>query len=142
MSRSGESLEPDVAMEQIDRAEELVRSGRRWRSGSFAAVGLVTLGYFAVMGGVDYKPSSLLGIVMTSFPILAVVMMMEVLGKRRAVQSRQLMRLEYQLAAVYAVLACIAAILAVLLPQPMPAALSGVLPGVAAFIGAWRVARR
>jgi len=142
MSVSEESLEPDAAMARIKHAEMLVRSGRRWRAASFAAVGLVTMGYFAVMGGVRYAQSGLLGMVMTLVPTLAVVAMMEILGKRRAVQGRQLLHTEYVLAGAYAGLTCVAGILAVLLPHPMPAALSGVAPGVACFIGSWRAARR
>jgi hypothetical protein len=142
-------FEPDVAMTHIDRVVALVRSGRRWRAGSFAGVGLVTVGYFAVLGGIQsghhdggkHPGAELLNIVMTMLPTLAVIMMMEIFKKHRAVQSRRMLRREYILAGVYAGLTCVAGFLAVLLPHPFPAALSGVVPAVPCFIGAWIAAR-
>jgi len=127
---------------EIRRVDEVVQSGRRFRSQTFVLIGLISLAYFAVMGGVTYDNSGLLSMIMTLFPILAVIVLIEVWGKHRGLESRQLLNLEYRLAGVFAVLVCIAGVLATVLSHPLPAALSGILPAAACFFGAGRVSRR
>jgi len=136
-----ESFRPEDAKARIQRADALVRAGRRWRSGSLLALAVVTIAYFAVMGGVHYTQSGLVATIMTIFPVIAVIMGMEVFGRRRTVQSRLYQRHEVVLATTFAILCGVAGVLATLLPHPLPAALSGIVPAVPCLIGARRAMR-
>ena len=142
MSVPEESLEPDVALDHINRAEELVRSGHRWRAKLFAGVGVWTVAYFAVMGGFDYPQSGLVNTVMLVIPVFVVLIVGRVLEKHRAVQSRRVVRWEGLLFCVYMGLYLMAFVLALHLPNGFPTALVGVIPAVPCFIGAWRAAHQ
>jgi hypothetical protein len=129
-------------MTRIGQAQRRVRSGRRWRAGSFAALGLLTIGYCAALGVVRHGRSELVSTVLTALPVIVVIMMMEVLGKRSAARNRRLERTEYVLGGSYAALIFCGGLLAELLPYPLPALLGGVPAAICCFLGAWWTARR
>lgn len=141
METPDKPLAPESALSRIDQAQGRVRQGRRWQSGTLAAVGAVTLVYFAVLGWSD-SPSGLVGMALTVLPAIAVLAGVETWGRRSAPQSRETVRWQQRLAVGYALLACCAGVLAVLLPHPVPAVFAGVLPAAACFVGAGRAARR
>lgn len=142
MSNTEVPLDPVTANGRIRRVEQVVQSGRRFRSRTFLLVGVVCLAYFALMGGISDRGFGLPSIVLTLVPVLAVVVLADIWGKHRGLESRQLLALEYRLAGVFAVTVCVAAVLATVLPHPMPAALAGILPAAVCLIGARRVVGR
>jgi hypothetical protein len=142
MSVPEESFDPKAAMVRIEQAERRVRSGRRWRAGSFAVVGLLTIGYCAALGVVRHNGSELLNTVLMALPAIVVITMAEVLGKRSAARNRRLERTEYVLAGSYVVLVVLGEVLAERLPYPLPAMLGGVPAAICWFLGAWWTVRR
>lgn len=142
MSMPDESFDPEEAMVRIEQAERRVRFGLRWRAASFAALGVVTIAYCAALGAVRHNGSELLSTVLTILPVIVVIMLMEVLGKRSAARSRRLERTEYVLAGIYAGLIFLGGLLAELLPYPLPAMLGGIPAAICCFLGAWWTARR
>jgi len=136
------SLNAAAADARIRRVEQVVTIRRRFRSRMVLLAGAATVAYLAVMGAVTNGHSEPLSIIMTLFPVLAVVVLASMWGKRRGLESRRLVTLEYRLAGMFAVLVCVAAVLATVLPHPWPAALAGVLPAAVCFIGAWQLAHR
>lgn len=142
MNVPDESFDPKAAMVRIEQAERRVRSSRWWRAGSFAVVGLLTIGYCAALGVVKHGGSELLSTALSALPAIVVIMMMEVLGKHSAARNRRLERTEYLLGGSYAALVFVGGLLAELLPYPLPAVAGGVPAAICCFLGAWWNVRR
>lgn len=136
------SLNAAAADERIRRVEQTVAVRRRFRSRTVLLAGVVTIAYFAVMGAVTDGRSEPLSMIMTMFPVLAVVVLASIWGRHHGLESRRLVTIEYRLAGMFAVLVCVAGVLATMLPHPWPAALAGILPAAVCFIGAWQLAHR
>lgn len=142
MNEPESSLNADAADARIRRVEQVVTIRRRFRSRTVLLAGAVTVAYFAVMGAVTNGRAEPFSMIMTLFPVLAVVVLASIWGKHRGLESRRLVTLEYRLAGMFALLVCVAGVLATVLPHPLPAALAGVLPAAVCFIGAWQLAHR
>ncbi|WP_328473274.1 hypothetical protein [Streptomyces sp. NBC_00448] len=132
-----EPMDVPAAMARIEDARRQVEDGRRWRAMGFALVAVVTLAYFALMGGVDDASSGLPGVVLTMAPTMVVLSMAEVWNRHRSPDSRRSVRREHRLAVVFGMLVFVAGALATLLPHPWPAALVGIVPAVPCVAGAW-----
>jgi len=136
------SLDAAAADARIRRVEQVVSVRRHFRSRTVLLVGAVTIAYFAVMGAVTDGRAEPFSMIMTLFPVVAVVVLAGIWGQHRGLESRRLVTLEYRLAGIFAVLVCVAGVLATVLPHPWPAALAGVLPAVVCLLGAWQLAHR
>ncbi|MDQ2737939.1 MAG: hypothetical protein M3Y35_04790 [Actinomycetota bacterium] len=136
------SLNAAAADAHIRRVEQSVTVRRRFRSRMVLLIGAVTVAYFAVMGAVTDGRSEPLSMIMTVFPVIAVLALASIWGKHRGLESRRLVNLEYRLAGMFAVLVCVAGVLATVLAHPWPAALAGILPAAVCLLGAWQLSHR
>lgn len=136
-----EPIDVPAAMARIEDARRRVAEGRHWRATSFALVAVVTLAYFAVMGGVDDASSGLPGVVVTMAPTMVVLAVAAVWNRHRSPDSRRTVQREYRLAVVFGMLVCVAGVLATVLPHPLPASLAGIAPAAPCVVGAWWAGR-